>query len=81
MSNHCNSPVLHLLTPKHCAQETFADFGFVEGFGIEGTTVPGSALGLTSSPSRISGGEQWRCGGRRAAMLGRLFVSVANFDQ
>ena len=40
-----------------------------------------SSLRLTSSPSRISGGEQWRYGWRRAAVLGRLFVTVANLDQ
>ena len=30
-----------------------------------------SALRLTSSPGRISGGEQWRYGWRKAAVLGR----------
>src|ERR1039457_2829074 len=39
-----------------------------------------SALRLSSSPG-LSGGEQRRCGGRRAAVLGRLFVTVANLDQ
>ena len=42
-----------------------------------------SDLRLTSSSSRIwiSGGEQWRYGWRRAAVLGRLFVTVANLYQ
>jgi hypothetical protein len=30
---------------------------------------------------RLSGGEQWRYGRRRAAVPGRLFVAVAKLDQ
>jgi len=40
-----------------------------------------SALRRTSSHGRMSGGEQRRYGWRRAAVLGRLFVTVANLDQ
>jgi hypothetical protein len=38
-------------------------------------------LKRTSSSSRMSGGEQWRYGWRRAAVLGRLFVTIGNLNQ